>query len=438
VLQYANPHSGFIRNLDRLQHLLSRYDSLNGVLRLKILHLSDSLNPAGLGGIESYLYYLCAELRKNGHDPFVATQSPTRTAPPTIKSEHYCLFHLPGNYLEARKWDLFEYPEEQRAKVVDQLFKPQDLEANVELLVDQLASLIQTTRPDLIHAHSTYVVFNRVLDVLKKNSTLKNTPLLVTIHGFPKPLILPNGTKTTDYDQFVSACPFDKILGVSKSVVSVLRKYLFTKWNRNLVETHYNGIDTNVFAPKSGVSKEWDLAYFGRLIKMKAIDLFPTMLSRLAPDFPNLHLAITGEGPYKQKLFAAFEREGVSNMVEYLGVVDWTKVPEILNRSRIFLYPSREEPFGISLIEAMACEVPVITTNVYGPKEIVTHGHDGLTVPPDDVAALTEAVVKLLSNEPLRMQMGKNARKTVEQKFSIDHHAEHLIEIYKELVQERR
>jgi glycosyltransferase involved in cell wall biosynthesis len=169
-------------------------------------------------------------------------------------------------------------------------------------------------------------------------------------------------------------------------------------------------------------------------MKMKSIDLFPEMLSVLAADFPDLRLAITGEGPYKERLFNDFERKGVSEMVEYLGVVEWNKVPEIMNRSKVFLYPSREEPFGLSIIEAMACEVPVITTNVYGPKEIVTHNYDGLTIPPDDVIALTGAVRKLLSDESLRAQMGKNARKTVETRFSIENHAKGLIEIYSQLV----
>ena len=405
---------------------------------MRILHLSDSLNPAGMGGIESYLYYLCAELRKANHEPFVATQSPSRNSTYSMETENYSLFHLSGNLLESRKWELFEIPENDRAEVVKELFKKDDLEQNIQLLIDQLGDLIQNLQPDIIHAHSTYVVFNRVLDSLKQKSVIKENPILVTIHGFPKSLILPNGTKTTDYDQFVSSCPFDKILGVSNSVANVLRKYLSSQGLQDRVETHYNGINTTVFTSQPHIVKDWDLAFFGRLMKMKSIDLFPEMLTLLAPDFPNLRLAITGEGPYKDKLFNDFEKAGVSDMVEYLGVVDWNQVPEIINRSKVFLYPSREEPFGISIIEAMACEVPVITTNVYGPGEIVKHNYDGLTIPPDDVTALTEAARKLLSSETLRIQIGKNGRKTVERRFSIVNHTERLVEIYDELVQQYR
>ena len=91
---------------------------------MRILHLSDSLNPAGLGGIESLLYYLCAELKKGGHEPFVATQSPHHDSPAIMETDYYRLFHLPGNTLEARKWELFSLPEEDREEIVEKLLPP--------------------------------------------------------------------------------------------------------------------------------------------------------------------------------------------------------------------------------------------------------------------------------------------------------------------------
>ncbi|TET09615.1 MAG: glycosyltransferase, partial [Candidatus Thorarchaeota archaeon] len=315
---------------------------------MKILHLCDSLNPAGLGGYESYLYYLSEQLAKRGHESVVVTQSPSHNSPNTIEFEHYRVYHLPGNFLEARKWEFLALPEDERETIVEHMFQSDDLELNVKALQEQLKNLIIDLKPDLIHAHSVYVVFNRVLQGFLEDGVLDDLPTVVTIHGRPKPLILPGGEKTTDYDAFVDSCPFSLILAVSNNVAEVLRDYLSRKGLDIPVQTLYLGINLSVFSPQTEVTKKWDVAFLGRLETMKAVDLFPKMLSSLKPDFPKLKFLMTGEGSYKDKLLRGFDNEGVTEMVDYLGVVETERVPDLINQSRIFIYPSREEPFGLS------------------------------------------------------------------------------------------
>ena len=401
---------------------------------MKILHLCDSLNPAGLGGYESYLYYLSEQLAKRGHESVVVTQSPSHNSPNTIEFEHYRVYHLPGNFLEARKWEFLALPEDNRETVVEHMFQSDDLELNVNALQEQLKKLIIDLKPDLIHAHSVYVVFNRVLQGLREDGVLDDLPSVVTIHGRPKPLILPGGKKTTDYDAFVDSCPFSLILAVSNNVAEVLRDYLSRKGLDIPVQTLYLGINLSVFSPQTEVTKKWDVAFLGRLETMKAVDLFPEMLSRLKPDFPNLKFLMTGEGSYKDKLLRGFDNEGVTDMVDYLGVVETERVPDLINQSHIFIYPSREEPFGLSILEAMACGVPVVTTSVFGPSEIITQNKDGLAVPPGDVDELVKAVRSLLENPKLRAEIGNNGRLTVKTMFDIRIHDEKLLEVYHELV----
>ena len=124
-------------------------------------------------------------------------------------------------------------------------------------------------------------------------------------------------------------------------------------------------------------------------------------------------------------------------MIDYKGVVETDRVPLLLNKSRIFLYPSRREPFGLSIIEAMACGIPVITTNVFGPGEIVRPDYDGIVVPPDDVNALADAVVLLLSDRELREKIAQNAIMTA-QEYDIRQYARQLLEIYQDLIEKRK
>jgi len=405
---------------------------------MKILHLCDSLNPAGLGGYESYLHYLSEHLVNNEHASIVVTQAPERNSSDFVDHEHYRVRYLSGNFLEARKWEFFALPENEREKKASILFKENDLELNIESLENQLLDFIQKFKPDIIHAHSTYVVFNRVLSNLQEGGSLGNIPMVVTIHGRPKPLILPSGERTTDFESFSDACPFDLVLAVSNNVAEMLDEHLSRKGIDVPVLPLYLGIDLSVFYPMPETKKKWDIAFLGRLERMKAVDLFPEMLTLLKQDYPDLKLLMTGEGSLKSNLMDSFDNAGVSHMVDYLGVVETKTVPNLINQSRIFIYPSREEPFGLSILEAMGCGVPVVTTNVYGPSEIITEGQDGLTVNPDNVNALVEAVSTLLNSEKRRVQMGRRGRETVEKRFDIRQHLEGLLSIYQDLVVNRK
>jgi glycosyltransferase involved in cell wall biosynthesis len=258
-------------------------------------------------------------------------------------------------------------------------------------------------------------------------------PVIVTVHGLPKPLILPDGKESTDYDEFVSDFGFNLVLAVSENVAEAIKIHLDSKFHER-VRTLYSGIDLSVFRPLPDLEKEWDLAFMGRLERMKSVDLFPEMLSLLKSKFPDLKMMMTGEGSLKDRLFQEFNEKGVSSMVDYQGVVETEDVPVLINKSRIFLYPSRREPFGLSIVEAMACGVPVITTDVFGPGEIIRHNYDGVAVPPDDVEALAKAVEMLLTDDEFRTQIGQNALKSVQERYDIRQHGKRLVELYDEMI----
>ncbi|MFW9802831.1 MAG: glycosyltransferase family 4 protein [Candidatus Thorarchaeota archaeon] len=403
---------------------------------MRILHLCDSLNPAGLGGYESIIHYLSKAMASLGHESFVVTQSPYRDSPESVQKEHYIIFHLTGNLLEARKWEFYALPEEKKAEAAKRLFKSTDIAQNVDRLTDQLQKLICKVEPDVIHAHSTYVIFNRVLSNLRLQSEIK-VPVVLTIHGLPKPLILPDGRETTDYDELFEEFVFDLVVAVSENVAGTIKKYLKGEFH-NRLRTVYSGIDLSVFRPIPDMDKQWDLAFMGRLEEMKSVDLFPEMLSLLRVKFPHLTMVMTGEGSLKEELFKEFEKQGITSMVDYQGVVKTEDVPILINKSRIFLYPSRREPFGLSIVEAMACGVPVVTTDVFGPREIVRNNYDGITVPPNDVRALADAVERLLSDDELMKRIAQNALMSVRERYDIMQHAKQLLTIYQELIDRKK
>lgn len=405
---------------------------------MRILHLCDSLNPAGLGGYESYLHYLSQEMSTYGHDSFIVTQSPRESAPKIEHRDSYEIYNIPGNYLEARKWEFLSLPESEREEQAGQMFSSNDLDQNVLKLKTQLLEIVNRLSPDVIHAHSTYIVFNRVLHALVKDGELRGVALVATIHGLPKPIILPGGIKTTDYEQLAAYCPFDRILAVSDTVARSLHDLLAGQSEETRVQRLYIGINLDVFRPDSSKSKKWDIAFMGRLEPMKGVDVFPEMLQILQKKHPRLKMVMTGEGSLRETLLAELKAREVDAMVDYLGVVDARRVPEIINESRIVLYPSRREPFGLSVLEGMACRVPVITADVYGPSEIVSHGIDGYTISPGNPQVLADAVDTLLTDNKLYRRISQNSRISVETKYDIRLHIPRLMEIYQELIKRKR
>lgn len=400
---------------------------------MRILHLCDSLNPAGLGGYESYLHYLIPELEMSGHEAAVVSQTSTRGVSGRRESENYDLYYLTGNLLEARKWEFYKRTAEDRQRLAEEMFQENDVVENVAILSRELLSLLNQQKPDIIHAHSTYVVFNRVLQRLKQAGHLDGIPLLLTIHGREKPLILPGQVETTDYKQLAESCPFDRILAVSRNVAAQLEEHLRGAGLSTAVQTAYLGVNLETFKPDPDRKKKWDIAFLGRLEPMKSVDLLPEMLSLLVPHIPDLRMLLTGEGTLREQIMREFNDRGLASRVEYQGVVPSGRVIDLIQESRIVLYPSREEPFGLAIVEAMACGVPVISTNRFGPSEIITHLKDGYLIDSIDARTLADAVHELLQNREMREAMARSARNTVENRFDLKHHTKLIEAIYTEL-----
>jgi glycosyltransferase involved in cell wall biosynthesis len=131
---------------------------------------------------------------------------------------------------------------------------------------------------------------------------------------------------------------------------------------------------------------------------------------------------------YVASLHAQVARAGLEDRVDWLGERD--DVPELVRALDILLLPSREEPFGRALIEAMALRVPVLATNVGGPPEIVSDGEQGYLLAPEHPAAWARAVARIATSPQLAREMGRAGRERVERDFSPERHAEAVLAAY--------
>ncbi len=126
-------------------------------------------------------------------------------------------------------------------------------------------------------------------------------------------------------------------------------------------------------------------------------------------------LVMMGDGPDRGAAEYLVRKKHLSKDVFFLGKQDL--VHQKLGLGDIFLLPSESESFGLAALEAMACEVPVIATDVGGLPEVVTHGVDGFLIPPRDVAAGAKYALEILQSPDRGKEMGKLARKNAKAKY---------------------
>jgi len=188
------------------------------------------------------------------------------------------------------------------------------------------------------------------------------------------------------------------------------------------------GIDPSALRARFGLpdgDTRW-LVTVARLQRHKGIDTVIQALPAILAGAPDVRYAVAGSGPDRERLERLAEQAGVRDSVRFLGAVDDQDLPALYNLGSVYVGASRRserlgvEGFGIALVEASACGLPVVAANSGGIPDAVRDGETGFLVPPEEPAAFAEAICRLLADPATGKRIGQNGRRAVESYFNWD------------------
>jgi len=233
----------------------------------------------------------------------------------------------------------------------------------------------------------------------------------------------------------------DTFICPSKDVKRELIDYGF---DRERVVEIPNGVDIRLFRPVSDSEKEnlrrcFNLpllpiaVYSGRLELRKGLEILLRAWQEVLK-VKESYLLILGDGTQKDSLTNLARQLRIIDFVRFTGQID--NVGQYLQATDVFVFPSSAEGLSNSLLEAMATELPIVATNIGGTEEVIEHEKNGILVEPGNVDALVNGVMKLLKQREMAHRLGREAKRTIEENYSIGIVAQKHIGLYREMINE--
>lgn len=151
-----------------------------------------------------------------------------------------------------------------------------------------------------------------------------------------------------------------------------------------------------------------------------------------------IRLKIVGDGSEKTSLIQLTKEKNIHEITHFVGAVSNDEVPKYLNELSIYCAFSRSESFGVAVLEASACEVPVVVSSVGGLPEVVKNGESGFIVNHNDIDMIVDKLYELVMDKNKRSQMGLSGREFVSKYYEWNNNVAHMVEIYEKLIANSR
>jgi L-malate glycosyltransferase len=342
-------------------------------------------------------------LAEKGHEiHFISSSIPFRLN----RIYHNIFYHQ----VEVNQYSVFQYP-------------PYDI-----ALASKMAEVANRENLDILHVH--YAIPHAVCAILAKQMSNVDVKIVTTLHG--------TDITVLGYDpSLTEAIKF----GIEKSdVVTAVSKSLIEQTHELIqpdkqIETVYNFIDERIYQKRNAnhLKKEFGIKDNEKVVihvsnfrPVKRVQDVVKTFARISAAMP-AKLLLVGDGPEMTPVCRLVKKLGLTDKVHMLGKQE--NLDELYSISDLKLLLSEKESFGLVALEAMACGVPCIGTNVGGMPEVIQHGETGYICELGDIDDISTKAITVLSNQQIHQQFAAESVAVVNTKFK----AEHIVGQYEQL-----
>ncbi len=287
--------------------------------------------------------------------------------------------------------------------------------------VKELERIIRDEEIDIVHARSRVPAWIGYLATRKSNAEF-----VTTCHGY------------------YSTNPLSRVMGWGKIVIvisEIIGRHMIDHFGvqpENIRLIH-RSVDLDKFPLRERRSGQSSFTVYmiGRITPLKGHVYFLKAMAKVIRQRPYIRVRVVGDAPegkaaYKDSILLLTKRLGIEDKVEFLG--NRSDIPQLLQKADVLVLSTvTQEAFGRVLIEAQAVGVPVVATKVGGVMEIVEHEKTGLLVLPKDPDGIAGAVLRIMNETKLVDEMVQEARRRVEERYTLERMASKTIAVYEEL-----
>jgi glycosyltransferase involved in cell wall biosynthesis len=283
----------------------------------------------------------------------------------------------------------------------------------------RVPGLVAAIKPDVVHIHSlptpAAVPFLRLLP-----------RLIVSTWG--SDVVQRDPRKTRLYPYLLSHAR--QLTATSRYLATITAGYLRSPCPISVIPF---GIDPQRFKPGEQPAADKRIGTLRHLEANYGIDVLIEAVPQLLALDPEVQIEIGGAGSLQSTFERRIQDLGIGGHVALRGRIAHAEVPDFLCSLAVFAMPSRAESFGVAALEAQACGLPVVASNVGGLPEVVLDGETGLLVPPEQPQVLASALLRLIEDPQRRAKMGQAGREWVRAHYDWQTNVEQMLEVYQQV-----